>query len=130
MLCSKEILKLQSFPTFAKRNIFRNVRLSTQTHQSFACKRNELFIPKRNFSCIKVPEEEIRNLLSSQNKKKFIERLEATEKRDNDKRLQSCTEEASVLVPVCIVDNKPSLLFTLRSETLVSHRGQVRFVKY
>lgn len=40
--------------------------------------------------------------------------------------LASCTEEAAVFVPLCLVDSVPSVLFTLRSSQLNSHRGEVR----
>lgn len=38
-----------------------------------------------------------------------------------------CSEEAAVFVPFCLVNSIPSLLFTLRSSQLNSHRGEVSF---
>ncbi|KAK9719966.1 hypothetical protein K7432_004450 [Basidiobolus ranarum] len=35
--------------------------------------------------------------------------------------------EAAVLVPFCIVDGKPSILFTVRSSNMNSHKGEVSF---
>ncbi|XP_068700517.1 mitochondrial coenzyme A diphosphatase NUDT8-like [Montipora capricornis] len=41
--------------------------------------------------------------------------------------LAACTEEAAVFVPFCLVNSVPSVLFTLRSSHLNSHRGEVSF---
>ncbi|KAL9971348.1 hypothetical protein ACROYT_G023861 [Oculina patagonica] len=41
--------------------------------------------------------------------------------------LASCTEEAGVFVPFCNVNSVPSVLFTLRSNQLNKHRGEVSF---
>ena len=41
--------------------------------------------------------------------------------------LASCTEEAAVFVPFCLVNSVPSVLLTLRSSRLNSHRGEVRW---
>lgn len=41
--------------------------------------------------------------------------------------LASCIEEAAVFVPFCLVNSVPSVLLTLRSSRLNSHRGEVRW---
>ncbi|KAK2556530.1 Mitochondrial coenzyme A diphosphatase NUDT8 [Acropora cervicornis] len=41
--------------------------------------------------------------------------------------LASCSEEAAVFVPFCLVNSVPSVLLTLRSSRLNSHRGEVSF---
>ena len=37
--------------------------------------------------------------------------------------------KSAVLVPLCIVNDEPSMLFTLRSNELTKHKGQVRLVQ-
>jgi hypothetical protein len=57
--------------------------------------------------------------------------LDLIQKRLQDlKRVQILTmkKQAAVLVPFCIVDGEPSVLFTLRSAQLKNHSGEVRFV--
>ncbi|KAI9273502.1 NUDIX hydrolase domain-like protein [Helicostylum pulchrum] len=36
-------------------------------------------------------------------------------------------KEAAVLVPLCVVDGKPSVLFTVRNMTMRTHRGEISF---
>lgn len=36
---------------------------------------------------------------------------------------------AAVLIPLCLVDNQPSVMFTLRSSNLPTHKGEVRYQK-
>lgn len=35
-------------------------------------------------------------------------------------------KEAAVLVPLCIVQGKPSVLFTVRNEHMRTHQGEIR----
>ena len=42
-------------------------------------------------------------------------------------QLHQMSRQAAVLVPLCIVDGQPSILFTLRSANLKNHSGEVRF---
>lgn len=38
--------------------------------------------------------------------------------------------EAAVLMPLCNVDGKPSVLFTVRNLNLRTHRGEIRYVPW
>lgn len=43
------------------------------------------------------------------------------------RRLPGELKRAAVLVPLCVVDGLPSVLFTKRTETVGTHKGQVSF---
>ena len=75
----------------------------------------------------KVDEQIVRDrLLQEENRHIFIDRLKRIGKRvkpiDNDKK----RNKAGVLMPLCVVNEELSFLFTLRSQLLASHGGQVR----
>lgn len=105
-----------------KRNVFNYTSCKTHFNRKLKRRIPCITIPQRSAS-VKLPAELVQESLSEQNKKIVIERLDAA-KLINVSR----PTEAAVLVPFCMVNNKPSLLFTLRSTSLVSHRGQVRLV--
>ena len=63
---------------------------------------------------------------SETNKVRFVKDLGRMKTRQS--LLASCSEEAAVFVPFCVVDSVPSVLFTLRSNQLNKHRGEVRSV--
>ena len=63
---------------------------------------------------------------SETNKVRFVKQLGRMKTRKS--LLASCSEEAAVFVPFCIDDSVPSVLFTLRSNQLNKHRGEVRSV--
>ena len=39
---------------------------------------------------------------------------------------KSNVKEAAVLMPLCMVDGQPSVLFTVRNLNMRSHRGEIR----
>lgn len=37
-------------------------------------------------------------------------------------------KEAAVLVPLCIAEGKPSVMFTVRNMNMRTHRGEIRYI--
>lgn len=66
----------------------------------------------------------LNDAFSEVNKTRLVEQLGLMKPRKS--LLATCSEEAAVFVPFCTVDSIPSVLFTLRSSQLNSHRGEVR----
>ena len=68
----------------------------------------------------------LNDAFSETNKTRLVKQLGMMKPRKS--LLATCSEEAAVFVPFCLVDSVPSVLFTLRSSQLNSHRGEVRSV--
>ncbi|CAG5099094.1 Oidioi.mRNA.OKI2018_I69.XSR.g16245.t1.cds [Oikopleura dioica] len=66
----------------------------------------------------------IESIFSEQKKSRTIDILESIKVPKRMKRLKI---NSAVMIPLCIKDGKPSLLFTRRAFTLRSHRGEVCF---
>ena len=66
----------------------------------------------------------LNDAFSEVNKARLVQQLGLMKPRKS--LLTTCSEEAAVFVPFCIVDSTPSVLFTLRSSQLNSYRGEVR----
>lgn len=67
----------------------------------------------------------VENVLDEENRERTVTKFSNT----RPIRLQPHTpaRKAAVLIPLCVVDGKVSLLYTLRAPHLKSHRGQVSF---
>ena len=61
--------------------------------------------------------------------KKCLQMRKTSTAKVISKMLKSVQTDAGVLVPICIVENRPSLLYTVRSRNLRSHAGEVRYVE-
>ncbi len=68
----------------------------------------------------------LNDAFTEDNKERLVKQLGRMKTRRS--LLASCTEEAGVFVPFCNVNSVPSVLFTLRSNQLNKHRGEVRSV--
>lgn len=66
----------------------------------------------------------LHDAFSEANKARLVKQLGRMKTRRS--LLASCSEEAGVFVPFCVVNSIPSVLFTLRSNQLNKHRGEVR----
>jgi nudix motif 8 len=56
-----------------------------------------------------------------------LETFEERLRRLSRRRVKEAGSRAAVLVPLCHVDGVPSVLFTKRTETVSTHKGQVSF---
>lgn len=65
------------------------------------------------------------DVFSENSKKSFLKRLKDTKAIPLVK--QKTTEEAAVLVPFCLVDDRPSILLTVRSALVGRNKGDVSF---
>lgn len=79
-----------------------------------------LMLFKRNFSQINLEK-----LLSEENKRKTIEKFRKYTKLRIGER--NPDKHAAILIPLCIVDNEISVLYTIRSSKLRNYSGQVCF---
>lgn len=91
------------------------MKSSLVIHQTFK-------LLKRNYSNISVE-----TLLSDENKKKTLESFKSfTKTLRYGKKLPK--RHAAILIPICVnSDNEISILYTLRSSTLRTHKNQVSF---
>lgn len=76
---------------------------------------------RRNYSVLSVD-----TLLSEENKKRTLESFKKLTKLKYGKKAPS--RHAAILVPICITpDNQISVLYTVRSSKLRTHKGQIAF---
>ena len=67
------------------------------------------------------------NIVSDNNKNRCVSRLQQGFYKINlQTQNKSKFKQAGIIVPLCIVDGKPSLLYTVRSRHLNDHGGEIR----
>ncbi|XP_019628075.1 PREDICTED: nucleoside diphosphate-linked moiety X motif 8-like isoform X2 [Branchiostoma belcheri] len=106
-----------------------STNFSTHTkHVSNRTKLQEKFLGAnktcRRLSSSYSKETAIQNILLEENKSRTLERIPKMRSIVTNEKV---TVGAAVLVPLCTVNGVPSVLFTLRSSRLRSHRGEVSF---
>jgi nudix motif 8 len=57
----------------------------------------------------------------------FFTRNRLDQRQKQSQSIYKNKRDAAVLIPICSVLGKPSILFTLRSKTLREHTGEVSF---
>lgn len=73
-----------------------------------------------------VPDDIVQHCLSPDGLDQIQSRLDTLDR----KRILHLPRQAAILVPLCMVDGFPSILFTLRSANLKKHSGEVRYVAF
>lgn len=85
----------------------------------------------KNFSSVTSLDKDIQSFIENEGKESFARQCTELEKTPTlqviSNILKSTRGEAGILVPICSVHRRPSLLFTVRARHLNSHAGEIRF---
>ena len=85
----------------------------------------------RNFNVVTSLDKDIQSFIENEGQESFTRQCKEMEKTPTlqviSKILKSTKDEAGILVPICSVHRRPSLLFTVRARHLNSHAGEIRF---
>lgn len=84
-------------------------------------------IPNRSFSDSVFRKISTENVLSKENKEECIARLRNMKSIDIRTTKSSESKNAAVLVPLCVFEGSPSLLYIIRSRSLKVNKGQAAF---
>ncbi|XP_076472414.1 mitochondrial coenzyme A diphosphatase NUDT8-like [Babylonia areolata] len=114
--CIPSIEKHHSFHTHMNQN-------SLPPHHSIITRRS------RTQTAAENDEVTFENLFSDTNRQRVIDHLDTVKPARSSEMMgvKTAGKTSAVLVPLCMVDGEPSVLFTLRSSSLRSHRGEVSF---
>lgn len=74
--------------------------------------------------------EHFQNVFNEENRRRVSKEMKTLPRlvARSSAKLKVPPRVSAVLVPMCVVMNKPGLLFTKRSSALIQNRGEVRFV--
>ena len=124
----------RQFPHFRRSPVcitYESVNMNLLFHQNLTIKCPHQCSQMRNvhMQSTTVKEEvTLENLFSDSNRQRVQDQLH-TVKPVRSLEMMGVKKQAkvsAVLVPLCMVDREPSVLFTLRSSSLRKHRGEVR----
>ena len=68
------------------------------------------------------------SVFSDENKARVMKVISTTKIPSFRAQFKKILRQAGVCIPLCLVDGVPSILFTLRSNHINSHRGEIRLV--
>lgn len=108
---------------------------SCNLHHFIACNCMNTCHQRRNFCVLKPSRPVISSGYFSENRDGIIERLQNLYEKNSIRKSWTLTgkvkvndsSKSAVMLPFCLVRGEPSILLTLRSTKLNSHRGQVSF---
>lgn len=121
--------KLQTLPQYSFRyDVLRSFSgMQGQTVVNISFKNNYSILRRQSVSDRNIILQcQVMGMFSPTNKQRVIKCIQR--QLQYPALVRSCKRQAGVLIPLCVVDGNPSVLFTVRSPDLFTNRGDVRLV--